>query len=338
MQLILFLITSIIVTYLLTKVALKYAIKTGLFDLPNKRSSHVIKTARGGGISIVITFLVILVFLSILTKNNHNSLTLSLLSGGLIVSILGFWDDHRDISAKWRFIIHFIAAFISLQILVELPNAYIFSVTISFTFLLYFLYSMTLVWLLNLYNFMDGIDGIASIEAITVLVSAALIFYIQGNSNTPQLLLILSSCVIGFLFWNWPPAKIFMGDACSGFLGFTIGLMAISTSNSEEINLWSWLILLSVFVVDATYTLIRRIIRGDKWYEAHRSHAYQILARYYNSHKKVTLGVLAINIFWLFPFAYLAAIFEYWAPAFTLIAISPLVFIDYKVGAGTRND
>jgi len=129
-----------------------------------------------------------------------------------------------------------------------------------------------------------------------------------------------------------------MGDACSGFLGFVLGLMAIITSLGEAINIWSWLILLAVFIVDATYTLIRRVLQGQKWYDAHRSHAYQILSRRYNSHKKITLAVLAINVLWLFPLAYLSSIQEYWAPVLSLIAISPLVVVAHKAKAGLIND
>jgi len=332
------LIIIIISSALLTGLFKYYSLKNKLIDVPNERSSHTTPTPRGGGISVVIIFFLILIYLWSTLNTLNDNLIASILIGGGVIAIIGFVDDHKDISAKWRFSIHLIATFLSLSLLTKLPSIYIFTSNINYFFLLYFIYSIALVWLLNLYNFMDGIDGIASIEAITVLIGAALIFILQGDSKTPQLLLMLSSCVFGFLLWNWPPAKIFMGDACSGFLGFTIGLIAISTSNNDEINLWSWLILLAVFVVDATYTLIRRFMRGDKWYAAHRSHAYQILSRKYKSHKKVTLSVLAINIIWLFPLAFLAALYEYWAPVFTLIAITPLIFIDYKVGAGIRND
>ena len=185
---------------------------------------------------------------------------------------------------------------------------------------------------------MDGIDGLASIEAITVSASAAVILLLNGSEAAAQILLILSACVAGFLIWNWPPAKIFMGDASSGFLGFTLGLMAVITSNNDAISLWSWLILLAVFVTDTTYTLIRRIVNGDKWYEAHRSHAYQILSRQYRSQKKVTVAVITINIAWLFPLAYLATKYEYWASLISIIAVLPLVISAYNVDAGMQND
>jgi len=109
--------------------------------------------------------------------------------------------------------------------------------------------------------------------------------------------------VAGFLLWNFPPAKIFMGDAGSGFLGITLGLFSIQAAHIAPQFFYSWLILLGVFIVDATWTLIRRFLRGEKVYEAHRSHAYQFASRQYLSHKTVTLAVAAINTCWLLPIA-----------------------------------
>jgi len=334
----LFMCCNVIVTYVITKIAFVYTIKFDLLDHPSGRTSHFVTTPRGGGVSIVVVFLFSMLLLWSLPNTEYNNFELSIITGGIVVSAIGLLDDHKSVPAKWRFLVHFVAAFVSLYFLTILPNVPFFNFYLDLSTFGYIFYSLVLVWLLNLYNFMDGIDGIAGIEAISVLLGVVIIFYIQGDSSSPLIPLLLSASIVGFLFWNWPPAKIFMGDACSGFLGFSIGLMAISTSSEETINLWSWLILLGVFVIDATYTLICRAIKGDKWYEAHRSHAYQILSRRYKSHKKITLGVLFINIFWLLPFAYLAAIQEYWAPVYSFIALIPILFLVYKVGAGVNND
>jgi len=332
------LLFSFIATYVVTRNALNYANKTGLLDHPCERSSHTVSTPRGGGISVVLVFLLSIVYLRYFTPNLDNHLFISFFSGGLIVAAIGLWDDHSSVPAKLRLSTHFTAAIISLFFIADYPDIPLFDNIIKLSIFGYFFYTIFLVWMLNLYNFMDGIDGIASVEAITTLLGIIIIFYLQGDTNSPRVLMSLVACVAGFLIWNWPPVKIFMGDACSGFLGFTIGLMVITTSNSEHVNIWSWLILLSVFIVDATYTLFSRVLRGYSWFSPHRSHAYQIISRHYNSHKKVTLGVLAINVFWLFPLTYLATFFEYWAPVFGLIAILPLVLITYKVGAGLKNE
>ncbi len=335
---ILFLICSFIATYLITKKALDYANKAGLIDHPGFRTSHGVSTPRGGGVAIIIVFYLGLIFFKEEFFDLGNGLFLSLLSGGLLVSVIGFWDDHRYVPTKIRLLIHFCSAFISLYFIPHFPSIHFFSVTIDFSILTYLFYSLILVWMLNLYNFMDGIDGVASVEAITVLLGATFIFLINGNTEIPQIFLLLSVCVAGFLILNWSPAKIFMGDAGSGFLGFTIGLFAIISSSSDFINIWSWLILLGVFVVDATFTLFRKILCGGKWHEAHRSHSYQIISRYYNSHQKITVGILILNVIWLFPIAFLASIYQFYAPILTIIALAPLLFIAYKVGAGWKNE
>lgn len=325
-------------SYTATAVMRRYAIANNIYDIPNSRSSHTLKTPRGGGVSIVLVFLGALIFLWWSTDISDGTSFLSIFLGGSIVAMIGFRDDHQHIPARWRFFAHLIAAIVSLSLLPELPELKIFSTTFDIAAITFPFYVLMLIWLLNLYNFMDGIDGIASIEAITVSVCAAVILLLNGSEAEAQILLVLSACVAGFLVWNWPPAKIFMGDASSGFLGFTLGLMAVITSINNTISLWSWLILLAVFVTDATYTLIRRMVNGDKWYEAHRSHAYQILSRQHRSQKKVTVAVLVVNIAWLFPLAYLATKYEYWAFLICIIAMLPLIVSAYYVNAGILND
>jgi len=175
----------------------------------------------------------------------------------------------------------------------------------------------------------------ASMEAMCVAGGAAAIIWMNGGGPFMMyLLLVLAAAVSGFLVWNWPPAKIFMGDACSGFLGLTLGLLALVTVSGDAINLWSWIILYGVFVVDATYTLFSRVFRGERFYEAHRSHAYQILARRFKSHKKVTLGVLAVNMFWLFPLAVVSSRHPQFAFPCFIAALTPLLLITVKTGAG----
>jgi len=129
-----------------------------------------------------------------------------------------------------------------------------------------------------------------------------------------------------------------MGDAGSGFLGFMLGALALITSATEAINLWCWLILLAVFISDSTLTLFRRAFRGQRVYEAHRSHAYQILSRRWQSHGRVTLLVLFINLGWLFPVAWLAMIFSDYGFIITLLAYAPVSVFFYRIGAGTTNN
>jgi Fuc2NAc and GlcNAc transferase len=198
-----------------------------------------------------------------------------------------------------------------------------------------------MVWLLNLYNFMDGIDGIASIEAITVCLGGVLIYLITipGSNHwvVPALLLV---SVAGFLYWNYPPARIFLGDAGSGFLGITLAVFSIQAASVRSELFWGWAILLGTFIVDATVTLIRRAFRGRKLYQPHRSHAYQYAARSLGSHRSVSLIVGAINLVWLLPVAALVATGRLSGEFGLLVTYLPLVLLalHYRAGVDEATD
>ncbi len=144
----------------------------------------------------------------------------------------------------------------------------------------------------------------------------------------------LAAAVAGFLYWNFPPARIFMGDAGSGFLGIVLGTMSIQAGWVDPALFWSWVILLGVFVVDATFTLVRRLLRGDKVYEAHRSHAYQYASRQFGRHLPVTLAVGGINIAWLLPIALLVGTGRVDGLIGVVLAYAPLVLLAIKFRAG----
>ncbi|NUF13991.1 glycosyl transferase, partial [Acinetobacter oleivorans] len=135
------------------------------------------------------------------------------------------------------------------------------------------------------------------------------------------------SIVSGFLFWNFPKAKIFMGDVGSSFLGFLFAVLALYALKIDFNLFLAWIICLGIFIVDATFTLVRRIFRGEKIYQAHRSHAYQYAARYFSSHTVVSLAILLINFVWLMPCAFFV-LNKSISPLFGLIiAYIPLIFL-----------
>lgn len=322
----------------LTGVYREYASRVSLLDHPNARSSHHIPTPRGGGVAVVVTFLGCAFLLWKCDSLQFEIMVTILVCGGL-VALVGFVDDHYPLPVKVRFGVHLIAAALVLVLIPQLPGLWLFRFYLDLGGLGGVLIVFVLVWLLNLYNFMDGIDGIAGQETIVVALAAAAIIWLHdGDLGYISLLFFLAGATLGFLVWNWPPAKIFMGDACSGFLGFCLGILALITSVSGAINLWSWLILLALFVIDATVTLLRRLQRGDKFYEAHRSHAYQIMARRWQSHKKVTLFVLYLNIVWCVPLAVLASYYPGWGAIITIVAFSLPTLLVVTVGAGTTNN
>ncbi len=288
-------------TAVLTGLLRRYALAASLIDIPNARSSHKLPTPRGGGVAIVIVFLAGLPALNV-AGLLATEVMWAVFGTGAWVALVGFLDDHGHIPARWRLLAHFIGAAWGLFWLGGMPPLVIVGYTLDSGWLAQILGIFYLVWLLNLYNFMDGIDGLASIEAITVCLGGALL-YLAGSETINQWCapVLLAMAVAGFLLWNFPPARIFMGDAGSGFLGIVLGLFSIQAAWVTPKFFWSWLILLGVFIVDATWTLLRRFVRGEKIYEAHRSHAYQYASRHYGSHKAVTLAIGAINVCWLIP-------------------------------------
>jgi Fuc2NAc and GlcNAc transferase len=327
-------LTSAGLTYLLRI----YTLKKNIIDVPNTRSSHTLPTPRGGGLSLVLVFLVVLVGF-IWTR------TLSLWSGGMLflagvmVALVGWLDDHGNIHALVRLFVHLLSSVLIVLAFGGLPEFVAFGLTVSLGWLGDLLAVIALAWILNLYNFMDGIDGIAGVEAVTSTLIAGILLYVEfGFSEASGLHFFLSAAVLGFLLWNFPPAKIFMGDVGSGFLGLMLGALALYSASLAPQMLWVWLILLGVFIIDATLTLLRRLLRGDKVYEAHRSHAYQYASRYFNRHKPVTLSVIAINLLWLAPLAYLTVIGWIDGALGLLIAYAPLVWLAWRFKAGAPED
>jgi Fuc2NAc and GlcNAc transferase len=316
----------------------RYALARSLIDIPNARSSHSMPTPRGGGVAIVVSFLVALPLLAALGLVAW-PLVWALLGSGAGIALLGFLDDHGHIAARWRLLGHFTAAIWALFWLDGLPPVNVLGFILDLGWLGHVLAAVYLVWLLNLYNFMDGIDGIASVEAICVCLGGALLFALSGVADSAQptgifVALLLAAAVAGFLFWNFPPARIFMGDAGSGFLGVTLGVLSLQAAWAEPQLLWGWLVLLGVFIVDATFTLLRRLLRGDKVYEAHRSHAYQYASRRFGRHFQVTLAVAVINVVWLLPIAVWVSVGGLDGLVGVLVAYAPLVCLAVKFKAG----
>ena len=304
-------------------------------DIPNERSSHLTPTPRGGGTAFVATSLI--GFLLLLLNNALNGTELlALCCAGAIVAIAGHLDDRQKISgATIRLGFHALGAII-LIVGIGFPSQIsLFDRTIHTGVTGSILGVLYLVWLLNLFNFMDGTDGIAASEAIFVCVAGAILnFHVLSDINFSAAAVILASCTFGFLLYNWSPAKIFMGDVGSGYLGIAIGGLSLMAAKQQHELLWVWIILLAVFVSDATVTFIRRLLRKQKPHVAHRSHAYQHLAIRFNSHAKVSLLLLAVNIVWLLPIAFFVANKQLAGTTGVVVAYVPLIVAALVLGAG----
>jgi len=323
--------SATVASFALTWAVMHFAGRLRMVDLPSERSSHDRPVPRGGGIAIALTFMTGVVIASFHAIPDSWLLAVVLGGGGLVASI-GVADDYRHVPARWRLVVHVLAAGWTLYCMDGIPGGLLPGAP---PLVLNILGVLSIVSLINLYNFMDGIDAIAGIETITVCLGGIVLYVFSVPGDTawvpPTILL---ACVAGFLFWNYPPARIFLGDSGSGFLGFMMAVFCIQAAQREPAMFWAWIILLGVFIVDSCVTLARRVARRQRWYEAHRSHAYQFAARKYCTHATVSLAVGAINLIWLLPLALLAASGRAPAIPVLLIAYAPLLWLAYRFKAG----
>ena len=318
-----------------------------IIDVPNLRSSHARPVPRGGGLAAIVVFLAAITLFKQHTGLDER-LYWALLAGGGFIAVVGLADDVFGLRPLARFALT-LGVVVACCLWLGTPSLAFGSFVVApGSGALYLLEGVLLMWVLNLFNFMDGTDAIAGVEAITIALGAGVILALVSPGHyAVASLMILAAATAGFLVWNWPPAKVFMGDTASGFLGFCLGLFAIRTSMDGGVSVWVWMILFGVFFCDATVTLLRRVWRRKKFYEAHRDHAYQRFAgalqrrmggadgaRRGRAHAVVALGVVAVNVSWLAPLALLAALRPEWGAACAALALLPLAGVALYAGAG----
>ena len=313
----------------------RYALARHIVDVPNSRSLHAQPTPRGGGLAIVLATVAGISILGLVRVLPWRDVY-SLCGAGGLVAAVGFADDHGFLSRVSRLAAHFAAAAAVIGWIGGLPPIPLISQSLDLGWAGVAIGTLYVVWLVNLTNFMDGIDGIAGLEALTVSLGGVLLYTV----GTPVAMdwsvpLVVAAAAAGFLIWNWPPAQIFMGDVGSGFLGLMLAALSLRAADSNPNLIWSWLILLGVFIVDATLTLARRVVRGERVYEPHRMHAYQHAALRRGRHKPVTVAVGLINFAWLLPIALLVASGVLHGPIGLVAAYVPLMYTAWRLGAGT---
>ena len=274
-----------------------------ILDIPNGRSSHSNPTPRGGGLAIVATTLIFLLGYATVSHSLSLFSLLTYTAGALLIAAISWLDDLGSLPSRTRLITHTVGAILAIwvygfweRIVFPLPFFEQFSLNwlgLPFTFL-------WIVGLTNAYNFMDGIDGLAGGQAVLTGLTWAII---GGLSNQPFLTalgLFIAASSLGFLFHNWPPARIFMGDVGSAFLGYTFALLPLMLKHlSPEDQGKSFLIgflPLWPFIFDTTYTFLHRLRKGENVFMPHRSHLYQRLVIVGHSHRSVTLLYLGLAL------------------------------------------
>jgi len=271
-------------------VSIRIAERVGIMDVPNERSSHSLPVPRMGGVPMVVAAALAFggwLFLAAGEISFLKGLPYTFLFA-LAMFVLGFYDDLRNLSPLVRFLVQFASASLMLGFLTpHLPDVFLgkwvlpgWAWVIPGAF--------WAVWMLNLYNFMDGIDGLAGGEAAVASSFFFLVFSYYGESGWAIANLVVAAASMGFLVYNWPPAKIFMGDGGSAFLGAFYGMQSVVAALSTSVPFLVLVLPFANFILDTTFTLFRRMFRGETWYQAHRSHIYQRMTDLGMTHRKVT--------------------------------------------------
>jgi Fuc2NAc and GlcNAc transferase len=281
----------------LTHLVRRFAVARSIVDVPNGRSLHATPVPRGGGLAVAATVLSGMVLLTVF-GNLPVHWTIAVVGGGAPIALVGWLDDRQHVTRRLvRGLVHFAGAVWALWWLGGLPVLSLGSYSLALPVVGTILAAIGIVWWTNLYNFMDGIDGLAGGQAVTVATAAGVLMLLTGADPVMALpAFLLAGAAAGFLVLNWSPARIFMGDVGSGFIGFVFATFAIATENAGALPLLFWVLLSGVFLFDSTVTLLRRVLRGEEWYHAHCVHAYQRLVLAGRSHAAVTSGILGVNV------------------------------------------
>lgn len=312
-------------SFTVTALWLVLALRRLWFDHPNFRSAHSFPVPKSGGVGFVAVFAVYVLW-SWHWGFVSTSILLAL-SPSLALAITGLFDDFRDLSIRLRLCVQFIAVLVSVLVLDIEPVLVFPGFSIDTGLMAIPLLVVSMVWLVNLYNFMDGIDAMAAMECI--FISLALAWFSSRAMAEPvfMLSLVLVAGVTGFLYFNLPGARLFMGDLGSNFLGFVLGILSLLALQAGAVNVWTIMVLFSIFLLDSTTTLTGRIRAGLVWYHGHNSHVYQRAAVAHSSHGKVVAGVTLINVFWILPAAILTVQYPEAGVLVLAIAWAPLLLL-----------
>jgi glycosyltransferase WbpL len=269
---------------LLTPLLTTWAHRNNLLDIPNQRSSHVVATPRIGGVALVASVLVGLALLHATGRGVGHDARVAV-AGAVAVAGLGLLDDLWQLSALPRLLVQ---ASVAAGVVLTIGPAripWLAADQVSASFLTVF----WIVGLTNAYNFMDGIDGIAGAQALVAGLSWTAVALLARSPEIAALGLILAGASGGFLLHNWHPAKVFMGDAGSGFLGFLFASLPLLAPSNRVSFFWCALLLMWPFLFDTGFTVLRRARRSENLLSAHRSHIYQRLVLTGRSHNCVSL-------------------------------------------------
>ena len=298
-----FIAATVVLAWVLTGLATWYAMRAGLLDHVGARHSHRDPTPRGGGAGLVLALG--LTTLGLAAGQMPGYWAACIAPCAATLAIIGWWDDHRSLAAGPRFLVQLAVSLLLLWCgsrggwLPGWMNGALVMV----------LAGLFLLWMTNLYNFMDGSNGMAGLQGTFAGCVLAWLFAQAGDAPSTLLALCLAAACAGFLPWNLGRPRVFMGDVGSLFLGFSIGALLVYGVGSGAIAPpAAWLVML-LFLIDATLTLAARVMRGERWYNAHRQHLYQRLIAHGWSHGRVAALYQVINLALVLPGIGVAVLF-----------------------------
>lgn len=323
-------ILTFIVSYILFHLFIKNSRKIRLISTQHILSNRNERIPTSGGIVFALVFCLSTYILSPVLSQN---LVYSIITGSGFLALLGFMDDKYNLSALIKLLFQIIFV-IYVGYTLEVTSYYQHSNYLAESFL-YILFTILGVWILNTFNFIDGADGLLSTNILIISIIISMLLLHQGQIYLSITLLILASINLAFLLFNWSPAKIFMGDSGSLFLGSLFIIFPVYTIINLMIPIWTWLILMSILYVETTVTLISRIIdKKDILKERHNYHAYQQLILKYSDHSKPARVSIFIQIILVLPLSVIS--YTYNSPLVGLITsvliIVPMIFVFYFFG------
>jgi UDP-N-acetylmuramyl pentapeptide phosphotransferase/UDP-N-acetylglucosamine-1-phosphate transferase len=292
--------SALALSALATWASILYARSRRLIDEPGARRSHTVPTPRGGGIGLVVAILVCGLL------PGWNFFPWVLVPAVLVIALVGWIDDHRGLSARWRFAVHCVVALWTFTLPIMAlgfrdENAFSWTLVSAGTLAAGVLAAFAAVWSINLHNFMDGINGLLAFQAMFVFGVVAGLMRLAEPAVLPVQQIVWIAAIAGFVPFNFPRARVFMGDVGSGVLGLLVAAAIGMLLMFPRVALASGIVACSAFVTDATCTLVSRIVRGRRWYSAHREHLYQWLVRCGNSHARVVAYYMGWNLLIVLP-------------------------------------
>jgi len=299
---------SIVIVFLIsaavTALGIHYARRRNLIDHPGQRRSHAEPTPRGGGIGLVAAALCLFAAEMIILPREALIDLLGCWIALALVAAVGWIDDHRGLAVRWRILAHALAALVVLGGMMAAAasagNSAAGVPAIAYAIIIGVIW-LSLVWSINLHNFMDGIDGLLGWQSLFVFLALAALMATSGADADAWHLCALAAAVAAFIPFNFPRARVFMGDVGSGALGLLVGISVLRQLTVSGVEPFSGLIACSAFVVDASCNLVSRMLRGKRWYSAHREHLYQWMVRAGMSHARVVAWYMGWNLFIVAP-------------------------------------